>query len=259
MLTIILLHLVFQQFIPQPIKINLMKKYFVIIIFFSFFIGNNLYAQRERIENLPNEDKKDWNFGYYLGINQNSFVISYKPSLYPETKVVVDAGFGFNIGVMVERNIHKNLSIRLEPGLTSNVKKLYFNNRGLLTENDSLRKVPTTYFHLPVLLKFSTDRLNNIRPYVIGGVSYNYNFSNNEKNPDDNLSGEFRMKKNSFKYEVGIGVDFYLPYFKFSPSIRGVFSMSNELVPDNNDATSPYTGPIDNFATRGVFLKMVFE
>lgn len=236
-----------------------MKKFIIITILFSLFIGSNLYAQRERIENLPNEDKKDWNFGYYLGINNESFVIDYKQSQYPETRVVVDAGYGFNIGVMVERNLHKNLSIRFEPGLTSNVKKLYFNNRGLLTKNDSLRKVPTTYMHLPILLKFSTDRLNNIRPYVIGGVSYDYNFSSNEKNPDDNLSGEFRMKKSSFKYEVGIGIDLYLTYFKFSPSIRGIFSMSNELVPDNNDATSPYTGPIDNFATRGVFLKMTFE
>ncbi len=236
-----------------------MKKLLVISICLSFFIGNKIYSQSERIINLPNEDKKTWNFGYYLGVTNKSFVIEYKESLYPNAQVVVDAGLGFNIGVMAERNLHKNLSIRFEPGLSSNVKNLYFNGSGLTTKKDSLRKVPSTYLHLPILLKFSTDRLNNLRPYVIGGVSYDYNFSNNEENPDDNLSGEFRMKKSSFMYEFGIGVDFYLPYFKFSPSIRGVFSMQNELVPDNNDATSQYTGPIDKMATRGVFLKMIFE
>ena len=236
-----------------------MKKLIILSICLSFFVGNKLFAQRERIENLPNEDKKAWNFGYYLGVTNKSFVITYKESLYPESKVVVDAGLGFNIGVMAERNIHKNLSIRFEPGLSSNVKTLYFNNKGLLTKTDKLRKVPATYLHLPILFKFSTDRLNNIRPYAIGGISYDYNFSNNEENPDDNLSGEFRMKKNSFMYEVGLGVDFYFSYFKFSPSIRGIFSMNNELIPDNNDTTSPYTGPIEKMATRGVFLKIMIE
>ena len=236
-----------------------MKKKLILGTFFFLFIGNYLYAQRDRIINLPNEDKKDWNFGYYLGINKYSFVVDYKTSLYPESQVVIDAGYGFNLGVMVERNLHKNLSIRFEPGISNNVKQLYFNNKGLLTENDSLRKVSSTYLHLPLLMKFSTDRMDNIRPYILGGFSYDYNFSSNEKNPDDNTSGEFRMKANNFMYEVGIGVDFYLSYFKFSPSIRGVFAINNELVPDNVDSTSPYTGPIDTFATRGFFVKFTFE
>ncbi len=236
-----------------------MKKIIILSILFSIVFGSSLFSQKRRIENLPNEDKKDWNFGYYLGINKYSFVVDYKTSEYPETTVHVDAGLGFLVGVMAERNITKNLSLRFEPGLVSNVKKIYFNNSALLTENDSLRKKGSTYFHLPLLVKFSTDRLHNIRPYVIGGVSFDYNFSNNEKNPDDNLSGEFRMTTTNFMYEVGMGVDFYLPYFKFSPSIRGVFGMNNELVPDNVDATSPYTGPIDNFSTRGIFVKFTFE
>ncbi|MEE9349527.1 MAG: porin family protein [Flavobacteriaceae bacterium] len=235
-----------------------MKRIIILSIFFSLFIGSKFYAQ-SRIINLPNEDKKDWNFGYYLGINKYSFVIDYKESLYPETNVVIDAGYGFNVGVVAERNINKNFSIRFEPGISNNVKQLYFNNKGLLTQNDSLRKVSSTYLRLPFYAKFSTDRLDNIRPYVVTGASYDYNFSNNEKNPDDNTSGEFRMKAHNFMYEVGVGIDIYMSFFKFSPSIRGVFAMNNELVPDNVDATSAYTGPIDNFATRGIFLKFTFE
>lgn len=233
-----------------------MKK--IIIIVFFLCIGT-LYAQRERVTNLPNVDNKTWNFGYYLGIMNTSYVISYKESLYPESKVVVEGGYGFKIGVIGELRFNKNLSLRFEPGLASNVKTLYFNNDALVSKSDSVREVPSTYLHLPLMLKFSANRLNNVRPFVIGGVSYDYNFSSNEQNPDDNLAGEFRLRKNNFMYELGIGMDFYLSYFKFSPSIIGVFSIDNELVPDNNDATSPYTGPIENLATRGVFLKLVFD
>ena len=236
-----------------------MKKVLILSIFLFLFIGKNVYAQRERIENLPNEDKKTWNFGFYLGAINTSYVVKYKESIYPETKVVVDGGYGFKLGVVGEMRFNKNLSLRFEPGIASNVKKVYFNNRTLLTKNDSVREVSATFLHLPLLLKFSTDRLRNIRPFVIGGVSYDYNFSSNQNNPDDNLSGEFRTKKHNFMYEVGIGMDFYLSYFRFSPSIIGVFTMNNELTPDNNDTTSPYTGPIESMATRGVFLKLVFD
>lgn len=235
-----------------------MKKIVMLSIIILLCIGNS-FAQRERIINLQNVDKKTWNFGYYMGVMKTSYVISYKESFYPDSKVVVDGGSGFKIGVIGEYRFNRNLSIRIEPGLASSVKKLYFNNNVLATKQDSIREVPSTYLHVPLLFKFSANRLDNIRPFVIGGVSYDYNFSSNEDNPDDNLAGEFRLKKHNFMYELGIGMDFYLEYFKFSPSIVGIFSINNELKPDNDDSNSPYTGPVENLATRGIFLKLVFD
>jgi len=93
---------------------------------------------------------------------------------------------------------------------------------------------------------------------VLAGVSYDHNFSSNQENSDDNFSGEFRMKTSNFMYEFGIGVDVYLSFFKFSPSIRGVFAMNRELIDDNN-GNSPWTSPINIFSTRGVFLNFAFE
>ena len=143
--------------------------------------------------------------------------------------------------------------------LNSNTKTIYFNNSpSLLTERDSVREIGSTYLHLPLVLKFSTDRWNNVRPYVLAGVSYDHNFSSNQENSDDNFSGEFRMKTSNFMYEFGIGVDVYLSFFKFSPSIRGVFAMNRELIDDNN-GNSPWTSPINIFSTRGVFLNFAFE
>ena len=115
---------------------------------------------------------------------------------------------------------------------------------------------------MPLLLKFSTNRLDNMRAFVIGGVSYDFNFSSNEKNVNDNSQGEFRMNKSNFMYEIGVGVDIYLFYFKFSPSIRGIFAINNEIIPDTSYGepyTGPYTGVIDYFGTRGVFINFTFE
>jgi hypothetical protein len=92
----------------------------------------------------------------------------------------------------------------------------------------------------------------------LGGIAYNHNFSSNEANPDDNSSGQFRMKSSNFMYEVGLGVDIYLSFFKFSPSIRGVFAINNEIVYDN-DSNSQWTSPVNFMGTRGIFLNFAFE
>ena len=112
--------------------------------------------------------------------------------------------------------------------------------------------------HFPVVFKFSTDRYKNIRPYLLGGVSLDYNFSSNEANQDDNSAGQFRMKTTNFMYEVGVGIDIYLAFFKFSPSIRGVFAINNEIKYDD-DPNSRWTAPINFMGTRGVFLNFAFE
>ncbi len=80
----------------------------------------------------------------------------------------------------------------------------------------------------------------------------------NEKSLDDNSTGTFRMKKTVYNWEIGFGIDFYTEYFKFSPSVRGVFAITDELVPDN-DPNSPWTGNIDALKTRGVFVNFTFE
>ena len=82
------------------------------------------------------------------------------------------------------------------------------------------------------------------------------NLSSNEKNNDDNSNNIFRMKTNSLYYEVGFGIDFYLRYFKFSPSVRGVFSLKNEK--KNNIPENPWTGYVDKFFTRAIFVNFSF-
>ena len=59
-------------------------------------------------------------------------------------------------------------------------------------------------------------------------------------------------------YEVGFGIDIYTEYFIFSPSIRGVFSMEDELIRDNTPG-SPWTGDIQAMKTRGFFVNFSFH
>ena len=88
-------------------------------------------------------------------------------------------------------------------------------------------------------------------------------YKRQEDNPDDNSVNQFRTKTSTNYYELGFGIDLYLPYFKFTPSIRGVFAMTDELVRDNPESfdglPSEYTSQIDKFSTRGIFINFTFQ
>ena len=234
-----------------------MKKYCSTILLLIICFNNFSQNKGSKVENLQNFDKKKLHFGYYIGLNQYNFKIDYKKN--PNYTTQVEEELGLNIGLIGDFRINEFLNLRFEPGLHTNKGALKFNERSNFTQNsDTLRSIKSTYIHIPILLKFSSKRIDNYRPYLIGGISTSFNLSSNENSPEDNKNNVFRLKSNNLYYELGFGIDFYLQYFKFSPSIRGLFSLKNEIVPDN-DIDSPWTGNIKKFSTRGFFINLTFH
>ncbi len=240
-----------------------MKNLQLILLTFFLLITSSLLGQRDRIQYLQNFDKHRIHFGFYLGLSYNSFKIDYNKNTI-DANINVRVKKGLNIGLIADLRLHKNINLRFEPGLIGlSKRKLEF--RHIIptksigdTDNDTIRKTMSTYLHLPLILKFSTNRMGNIRPYVLSGISYDHNFSSNEEEEDDNSSGVFRLKTGNFMYELGVGIDVYFYYFKFSPSIRGIFALNNELIYDK-DKNSRWTSPIKFLGTRGIFLTLAFE
>ena len=224
------------------------------ILFLSAFSLNAQLFGKDPILNLQTEDKKVLNWGYYLGFNQYDFQFEYKDDIGQD--VLVDKGLGFNVGLIGEMRINEFVDLRFEPGLLYTSRLLGF--PGFTTEQDALREVRSTYIRFPLLVKLSTRRFGNIKPFVTAGGYTAMNLGSNEDSPNDNRSGEFRMKSNVYGYELGFGIDIYTEFFKFTPSLRGVFALSNELVPDN-DPNSPWTGNIEAMRTRGLFINFTFE
>ena len=238
-----------------------MKKSLLIFVFIAFTCSQasaQLFS-KERIKNNENFDKQVLSWGYYLGFNSYDFNFDYKTD---QRDIFVERNVGFNVGLVGDLRINEYFNLRLEPGLVINQRNLMYspeNFQGVAFEdNDLLREVKSTYIHIPLLLKISTKRVNNIKPFMVAGVSTALNLSSNEKNPDDNSNGQFRTERNMYFYELGVGIDLYLFWFKFTPSIRGIFAFNDELVRDD-DPNSPWTGNIESMKTRGVFINFTFQ
>ena len=234
-----------------------------ILLVLSFLLISQLaLAQlfsKDKIQNNQNMDKAKWSWGYFLGINSYDFNFDYKQNL-KDIQTIKTAGF--SVGLIGNMRINEYLDLRLEPGLFITKRDLiydesYFNGFSF-NGSDLIREVRSTYIHMPLLLKFSSKRINNIKPFVVGGFSTAINLSSNEKNPDDNNNGQFRTKSNVLFYELGVGIDFYLPWFKFTPSVRGIFAINDELVRDR-DPNSPWTSNIVSMKSRGLFINFTFQ
>lgn|SRR5690606_7361909 len=241
-----------------------MKHIFLFVSFlFLFQTSDAQLFRKEKVSYDANQgrgstDNHLLRWGYFLGFNNFDFNFDYNQDL-PD--IYVKRSTGFNVGLIGNLRINDYIDLRLEPGLYISSRDLtysqaYFN--GVASASDLNRDVKSTYIHLPLLVKFSTKRINNFKPFVVGGFSTALNLSSNENNPDDNSNGQFRTTKNTLFYELGFGIDFYLYNFKFTPSIRGAFSINDELVPDK-DPFSPWTSNINSMKTRAVFINFTFE
>ena len=209
--------------------------------------------RKNPIVNLENFDKDRIYWGFFLGFNSYDFKINYKNE---GQEIAINTTTGFSVGIVSDLRLAENWNLRFEPGLYITQRNLIYPN--FIESYDSERDVKATNIHFPLLLKYSALRTGNIRPYLLGGFSAVINLGSNESVIDDNKQRVFRVKKNSSNYELGFGIDFYTEYFKFSPSIRGVFGTGDELVRDR-DINSPWTSNIESLTTRAVFINFTFH
>jgi hypothetical protein len=238
-----------------------MKKFFAIAVL--SIVSYQANAQGMFGKN-PYKNQQDWDqqrvhYGYFLGFNSYNFKYNYEKSFYDKygsNQILVTSSTGFNVGLVGNLRLMEYLDLRFEPGLYYTKRTLFYPH--VTNQYQQSKDVNSTYIHMPLLLKFSALRTGNIRPYLVAGLSESLNLGSRQDSKEDNYEGTFRMKKWTANYELGFGIDLYFEHFKFSPSIRGVFGLQDELVRDYNP-NSQFTGNIESMNTRGVFVNFTFH
>tara|TARA_Y100000385_G_scaffold198144_1_gene205119 strand:+ start:80 stop:757 length:678 start_codon:yes stop_codon:yes gene_type:complete len=225
-----------------------MRTFLLFLLLFFHTINNSAQKNKTIINNLQNFDQQKIHFGYFIGFNNYDFKFKFDQ----EKDITVENKFGFNVGLIGDLKLNRNLNLRFEPGLYKNNLNVNYN------DINQTREKKSTYINLPILLKYGSKRYYNLKPFIVGGISSSFNLSSNQNSTIDIQGGVYRLKTVSLNYELGFGVDLYFRYFKFSPSIRGIFSLTNELIPDNT-TTSIYTGNIDKISTRAIFINFSFH
>ena len=226
-------------------NLNLRIKYGLLIACISLVFSQPATAQRH-VMNMAEHDQKPYYFGLTFGVNFSEYRISYKESFAStDTFKRIQPGWGpgFNLGLMGNLRLNKRIDLRFVPSLSFSEKKLSFNT----PQGDSLqdRSIESIYLHLPLQLKFKSDRLRNFRFYGMIGGKLDYDLAANARS---RKTDEFlKVKSADAGAEIGVGFEFYYPNFIFSPEIKIGQGFMNQIYRDPN---LPLTNAIDQITTR---------
>ncbi len=230
-----------------------MRHFFQVIILLSFPIL--VSAQVKKPWNDPGYDNKLVHFGFSVGVNTMDLAIKRSlkadtitsPLLIPD---VTKINPGFQVQIVSNLKLGDNLDLRFLPGISFGSRTISFykdDNQSLVGTVD----IESSYLDFPLDLKYRSNRLNNYRPYILGGVNYRYDMAARKQD-------ELRFKPGDIYYEIGVGVDWYLPFFKFSTEIKLGVGLFDLLVRDAK-SNQNYMASIDKINAYIVGLSFHFE
>lgn len=218
------------------------------------------FAQKQRVLNLPNFDKKTMHYGFSLQVNSAGFITRFNSTLATNDSLFAirsESQPGFCIGLIANYSFLEYLDVRFIPAISFVSRKLVYTiNTKQYGPLDVEKPLESTFLEFPLLLKYKSARLNNIRFFLVGGMKYVLDMSSTKDLAPGSIDNVIvKIRKNDFMYEVGVGMDFYLEYFKLSPELKYSFGMRDLLVRDG----SIYTSAIDRLTSRLFYLSLTFE
>lgn len=232
----------------------------VLLVAVVLFVGAAplLHAQTRKVMNRPYIDQRPYHYGFLAGINlqdiefvNNGFTDEEGNQWFTD---VANYDPGFSVGILAELNLHPNIALRVIPTMHFGEKTTTFLNQK--TGDRLFQNMKSTYISIPVDVKFSGERFNNYRPYVMCGVNPIYDLTVKKQR-------NLLLKTFDCFLEVGLGCDFYMPFFKFIPEIKFCYGLSNIINKRRDDITEAtpmiYTNSVDRGRNKMVVITFYIE
>lgn len=232
-------------------------KYLILL----FFLAGSLsvFGQRQKPKNSSTYDDKMLHFGFSIGFNSLDFNTTKSQEYYAVDSLYPEVSFlqpGINIQVIIDYKPLKYFDIRFLPGVSFGQRNLvYYKNQELY---DDRQKLESSFLEFPLLVKTKGDRLNNFRPYLVGGLNFRYDLAG-RKEYDDEEPVYLRLKRPDLYYEIGAGLDIYLPFFKLAVELKMSTGLNDVLVHEPAPGNSQYANAIEALHSRIWVLAFHFE
>lgn len=231
----------------------------MVLVAFALSASTAYAKWGDKVPNRQYADLKRWHWGFSVGTHVQDLSFTHSGFISEVGNQwqmeVPDFSPGFNATVLGDLCLHKYFNIRLSPGMYFGSKTVHmfdFNSG-----EKQLQDIKSALVVIPLDLKISGDRLHNTRPYVTAGVMGVLDISKKRSDP-------IVTKNFDTMLTVGLGCDFYLPFFKLCPEIKFCFGLSDILKHDRpdldeNPATMQITQSLTKIKSNMVVLSFYFE
>jgi len=268
----------------------------IFLLSFTILICNTLVAQifRFGVPNLEAYDKALFHYGFSLGIDlvdvnlktRTNYVHAENVSPENELKEIYSkANPAFNVGILVNMRLGEYFDLRFIPAFSiAHDINLYYrfakelpnpSKKSGAWTNTIMRKIECHYINFPLLIKFKSSRMHNVRFYAIAGaqVSINMMSAKNNKIPmvdPDGIKSEIIpiIKPYDVQVKGGLGFDFYTAYFKCTAEFHVSFGVINMLENEkrikdkdnlNNYLTSPIVTGLKSLKSKTFTISFIIE
>lgn len=229
-------------------------------------------AQERTVQNRPYTDLRQFHFGVIVGthmqdvelLNAGPQIITAEDGTQEETLVSADQNRwdpGINVGVLGELRLNTYFQLRIAPTMYFGTRHITFHDLKNIGDDgkpaEARQDLKTAYISSSFDIIFAAPRFNNHRPYLMAGLC-----------PMLNLTGKssdyLRLKRYGLSAEIGVGCDFYLPFFKLRPELKFMYGLGNSLdsghaqeIRDKNMLR--YTKSMKEARTKMIVLSFYFE
>lgn len=194
-----------------------MRSAYSLLISIISLWSNDLIAQKIH---RPYADYRPYYLGLQVGVGASG--VSLRNTSYIDKlghKHYAEQGgyhLGLGLGITGGLLLRPNWEMRLMPKLNFGDISIAYTNGDRVQEYLTLS---SSSLDIPLQVKWASDRLNNIRPYLALGPYLSWYFTNK---PSDLL----RYRSLSYGILCSIGCDFYLKFIKLSPELSYHYSLS---------------------------------
>lgn len=224
-------------------------------------------GQKYSVEiNQEDHDLKPVHFGIALGMNSSHYNLSHHPFYLQQDSIsVVESvpSTGVSLAWLVNFRLGDHFDLRTYPLnliFTEKIFEYTLSNpnkdplQGPIETDKMTKKVQGITLALPIQFKFSSDRINNFKVFMMAGGKIEYDFAANagEKNAEQMM----KLKKLDYGMEAGLGFHFYFPVFVLTPELKVGWGFNNVHARDQN---LKYSNVLDQIKARTVSLSFIIE
>lgn len=231
-------------------------KLLAILGFLFFLQGAELTAQNARGNyNFLDFQQKPYYFGITLGFNRADSRIFYSKTFINNNEISTSnsvSGPGFNLGIVTNLKIGQYFDFRFLPTLSFAERQIRFDQ--VRSSEPIIARFESVFVEMPFHIRYKSAPYKDMRLFVVTGVKYGFDVANQSKarQADENV----KIAPTDFAGEIGVGIQFFFPYFIFSPELKMSQGLGNTLI---FDSALPQSTVIEKVLSRTFTLSLHFE
>lgn len=174
---------------------------------------------------------KSYYFGITLGFNSSKYFTVQSDEFIgnPDIHVIQGAQkLGFDVNGIVNFKIGDNFDFRALPGFSFATRSIEF-NATKHTHGDK-RDLESILVKFPFHVRYKSAPYRDKRAFVVAGLSYSYDVASNSMVRQELARNLIQVSPHDFQFEIGVGMQFFFPYFIFSPEFKFSQGLNNTLI-----------------------------